>query len=180
MTDRVLPFRTLLGSFTPVERDHPAKQLFEALLDTAVDPFDERSYTPGHITASGFVMSPDASALLLIHHRRLGMWLQPGGHVDPIDVDVLAAARREVLEETAVDGLVLEVPGIFDLDVHPIPGRPGVDAHHHYDVSFLFRSHTWGMAPADEVLDARWVALDEASAMSDDRPLARVLAWLRD
>lgn len=178
MIERVPPFRQLLGSFEPAGSDHRAKSDFAALLDSVIDPFDEHNYLPGHITASGFVLSPDASALLLIHHRRLGMWLQPGGHVDPVDVDVLAAARREVAEETAVSELVLETPGIFDLDVHPIPGRPGVDAHHHYDVSFLFRAKSWDMAAADEVLDARWVAIEEASTISNDRPLARVLAWL--
>ncbi|MBT8208639.1 MAG: NUDIX hydrolase [Acidimicrobiia bacterium] len=178
MIERVAPFRQLLGSFEPASGSDVAKSKFAELIESVRDPFDEHNYRPGHITASGFVLSPDASALLLIHHRRLGMWLQPGGHVDPVDVDVLAAARREVAEETAVSELVLETPGIFDLDVHPIPGRSGVDPHYHYDVSFLFRAPSWDMAAADEVLDARWVAIDEASAISDDRPLARVLAWL--
>ena len=57
----------------------------------------ERShFAPGHFTASAFVLSPDRRELILIHHKKLGIWVQPGGHVETSDEDLLSAARREV------------------------------------------------------------------------------------
>ena len=79
-----------------------------AVIDRALDlarssdPTDRDRFVPGHFTASGFVVSPDGSSLLLIHHRRLDRWLQPGGHIDPEDASPIAAAAREVTEETGV------------------------------------------------------------------------------
>ncbi len=66
------------------------------------DVLSSMHFDPGHFTASGFVTDPTNSRMLVIHHRRLDMWLQPGGHVEPTDPTLLAAAVREVLEETGV------------------------------------------------------------------------------
>jgi hypothetical protein len=51
-----------------------------AFIEKAQDPFI-RSNLPGHITGSGFVIRGDE--MLLIHHRYIKEWFQPGGHVDP-------------------------------------------------------------------------------------------------
>jgi 8-oxo-dGTP pyrophosphatase MutT (NUDIX family) len=56
-----------------------------------------------HFTVTGFVIDGDAT--LLHWHRKLGIWLPPGGHVDP-DEDPVQAVLREVLEET---GIVAEI-----------------------------------------------------------------------
>src|SRR4051812_12468557 len=84
------------------------------------DVFSRSHFVPGHFTASAFILSPDRKALLLIHHLKLDRWLQPGGHVEADDVDVLAAARREVEKEVGLPAdLPLFRPGLFDLDIHP-------------------------------------------------------------
>jgi 8-oxo-dGTP pyrophosphatase MutT (NUDIX family) len=58
-----------------------------------------------HFTVTGFVSQGGRTAL---HWHKFGMWLPPGGHVEP-DEDPIQAVLREVLEET---GLVVEVvPG---------------------------------------------------------------------
>src|SRR4051812_13856407 len=59
----------------------------------------------GHITASAVVMDADAERTLLIYHRKLSRWLQPGGHVEPSDVSLAEAALREATEETAIPGM---------------------------------------------------------------------------
>jgi 8-oxo-dGTP pyrophosphatase MutT (NUDIX family) len=68
-----------------------------------------RTNMAGHITASGFVMTPDRSETLLICHKGLNRWLQPGGHVDVDDAEIWYAARREIREET----------GLTDFALHP-------------------------------------------------------------
>src|SRR6188474_1130942 len=97
------------------------------------DAFSRRNTQPGHFTASAFVLCPERRRVLLIRHPKLARWMQPGGHVEPDDVDLAAAARREASEET---GVVIEGPygGIFDVDIHEIPTNAKDAAHQHFDV----------------------------------------------
>ena len=100
--------RHLLLAHSPGDAQEAAHvQSVLQLLETSGDPFSREHFQPGHVTASAFVVSPDAQDLLLIFHGKLHRWLQPGGHVEPDDEDVLAAARREVLEEVGLSGLEL-------------------------------------------------------------------------
>ena len=112
---------------------------FLALLADAggVDPF-LRDRLDGHFTASAFVVDASGTRTLLMHHRKLDRWLQPGGHADGDD-DLAAVALREAMEETGLDGLVQE-GGIFDLDRHRIPARGEVPAHWHFDVRYVVRA----------------------------------------
>ena len=71
----------------------------QELLGYPGDPFSRRRFDPGHFTASAFVLSPDGGSIVMIRHRRLDRWLQPGGHVEAHDRDVKEAARREAIEE---------------------------------------------------------------------------------
>jgi 8-oxo-dGTP pyrophosphatase MutT (NUDIX family) len=120
----------LLARYAPrneEEQGHLARM--GALLEQA-HPFSRHHATPGHFTASAFVLSPAGDALYLIHHKKLGRWLQPGGHIEPDDSDLLAAARREVLEEVGLAGAPLldEARPVFDVDVHGIPAHKGEPA----------------------------------------------------
>ena len=105
-----------------------------ALLGGSPEPFSRWTFDPGHLTASGIVLSADARDILLIFHRRLERWLQPGGHVEPEDADLPAAAEREVVEETGV-ALDPRPPRIVvGVDVHEIPPRePDEPPHVHVD-----------------------------------------------
>ena len=98
----------------------------------------ERSNLAGHFTGSAWVVSADGQRTLLMHHRKLDRWLQPGGHADG-DVDLASVALREACEETGVVGLALE-GGIFDIDRHLIPSRGAEPAHWHHDVRYVVRA----------------------------------------
>jgi 8-oxo-dGTP pyrophosphatase MutT (NUDIX family) len=119
-------------------------------------PTDRNRFDPGHFTASGFVISPDGSSLLLIHHRRLNRWLQPGGHIDPDDASPIAAAIREVMEETGIETEPI-VDRLIDLDIHPIPPRAPEPVHEHFDLRFALRALHDALVTDAEVHDARWV-----------------------
>jgi 8-oxo-dGTP pyrophosphatase MutT (NUDIX family) len=150
------------------------------LIASEGDPFAALRYAPGHFTASAFVLSPERSDLLLIHHRKLGLWLQPGGHVEPDDASALDAARREVLEEVGIAELALEQHGLFDVDVHAIPARKDALAHEHFDVRFLFRAPSRAFAAGAEVLSARWAKLDEIERSGTDESVLRAVRKLRE
>jgi 8-oxo-dGTP pyrophosphatase MutT (NUDIX family) len=98
----------------------------------------ERRFPAGHFTGSAWLVSADGARVLLMHHRKLGLWLQPGGHADG-DVDLARVALREAQEETGVIDLHVE-GGIFDLDRHCIPGRANEAEHWHYDVRYVVRA----------------------------------------
>jgi ADP-ribose pyrophosphatase YjhB (NUDIX family) len=95
----------------------------------------ERTLAEGHFTGSAWLVSADGERVLLTHHRKLGRWLQLGGHADG-EGDLAAVALREAEEESGLSRLLVE-PEIFDLDRHLIPARGSEPAHWHYDVRFL-------------------------------------------
>lgn len=103
-------------------------------------PFD-RATREGHVTASAFVVDAAGARALLVHHRKLGLWVQPGGHCEPgRDRDLRAAVLREVEEETGLRPDQVEVGAApFDVDVHDIPARGAAPAHQHHDVRYLVR-----------------------------------------
>lgn len=115
--------------------------------------------------------------LLLIHHRKHDTWLQPGGHVESGE-SVLAAAVREVEEETGVVGAPLQ-EGVFDVDVHAIPPRDDRPAHIHFDVRFLLEAQGEEFTDSDEVLGVRWVPLAEVPELVTDQSVLRATAKLR-
>ncbi|MBQ4853337.1 NUDIX hydrolase [Rhodanobacter sp. B2A1Ga4] len=110
---------------------------FETFLHTHADAF-ERSNAIGHFTGSCWLVSADGARVLLMHHRKLDRWLQPGGHADG-DIDLARVALREAQEETGVAGLRVE-GGIFDIDRHRIPARGSEPEHWHYDVRYVVRA----------------------------------------
>ena len=101
-------------------------------------PFDRR-IAHGHLTASAFVLSRDGGSVLLLHHRKLDRWLQPGGHAEPGEGIGEEVALRECREETGITGLVLhpEAPRPLDVDVHAIPGHGRDPAHLHLDLRYV-------------------------------------------
>ena len=124
------------------------------------------------------MLDKSRSRLLLIHHAKLGRWLQPGGHVDEGE-EVLAAAIREVSEETGVTGVPIR-EGIFDIDVHPIPAHGDQPAHNHFDVRFLLGATTEDLVRSDEVLGVRWVPFAEVGDIDTDQSVLRATTKLRE
>jgi 8-oxo-dGTP pyrophosphatase MutT (NUDIX family) len=155
------------------ERGHLARMV--ALLDASGDPFTRNHFDPGHFTASAFVIAPEGGALLLIQHPKLGRWLQPGGHVETQDADLLAAARREVAEEIGLSDLPLATDDVFDLDVHRIPALGGEPPHEHFDVRFAFHAseRELRLGQATEAKVARWFSFAEIEAGASDASVVR-------
>jgi 8-oxo-dGTP pyrophosphatase MutT (NUDIX family) len=157
----------LLASYAPLPAEAGRLAAFLDLLDTA-RPLSRRQFDPGHLTASGFVLSTDRTKVLLIHHRRLDRWMQPGGHIDPGDIDPMAAARREISEETGVAAIEPLGSGLLGLAHHPIPPRSDEPAHRHFDLKFAFVAIDETLHPSDEVHAAAWVGLDDIGRFGAD------------
>lgn len=156
-----------------------------ALAEAHADCFD-RTCRPGHLTGSAWVVSADGERHLLMLHRKLGKWLQPGGHADG-QTDLEAVARREAEEETGLIGFetiadaVALVP--LDVDVHDIPARYSPDgeliedAHEHHDVRFLLRvTGDESLVPNEESHELRWCLAEEVRTLTSEPSVLRLLA----
>ena len=94
-----------------------------------------RACRPGHLTASTLVLDVTGAHVLLTLHKRIGAWVNLGGHIEPEDHTVLAAATREAAEESGIDGLVLDADPIY-LSAHPVTCSLGIPTRH-LDVTYL-------------------------------------------
>lgn len=174
------PDRTRLEAALAVHRPADAAEAdslarIRAFVAQAAAPFD-RHALPGHLTGSAFVVDP-AGRLLLHHHRRLGRWLQFGGHAEG-EGDAAAVAAREAREESGLDDLTFHPatldsqgrPRPLDVDVHAIPAAGAMPAHLHFDLRYLMVTALPATArlAAAESHALAWLSLAEARARGDD------------
>jgi len=129
-----------------------------------------RSCAPAHVTASALIMSAGRDEVLLVLHAKAGMWLQAGGHCEPGDPTLAAAALREATEESGIEELDLSAAPVR-LDRHGAPCRPGI-VDHHLDVQYLAIAPT-GAVPrcTEETLDVAWFSCERLPEPSDVGPL---------
>ena len=150
-----------IGRIDPVdERAATSVAHILAVAPTLEDPFSEEA-DPVHLTASAFVVGRRGTILHL--HRKLGIWVQPGGHVDPGEAP-LDAALRETREETGLVVASAEPDGLlFHVDVHP-----GPRGHTHLDLRFVLLSTDDDPAPPpEESQDVRWCAFGDVASLAE-------------
>jgi ADP-ribose pyrophosphatase YjhB (NUDIX family) len=117
----------------------------------------------GHITASALVVDPSRERVLLTLHRKLRMWLQMGGHCEPVDETLARAALREGTEESGIAGLTLLPGGPVRLDRHHTP------CAWHLDVQYAAVAPEGAVeAISDESLDLRWFPYAEVADVADE------------
>lgn len=145
-----------------------------ALVAWLPTPCDEDA-DPTHVTGSAIVCD-DRGRVVLHRHKRLGFWLQPGGHVDPHETPAESAAR-ETVEETGLDARHPEDgPELLHVDVHP-----GPRGHLHLDLRYLlFADAEAALAPASgESLEVAWFTAEEAQRIGDHSLAAAIAAAVR-
>ncbi len=138
----------------------------------------ERELAVGHLTGSALITDPEKRSIVLVLHRKLDMWLQPGGHADG-ESDLAKVAAVEALEETGISNLKQVSAEIFDLDIHPIPRHRQVPEHLHYDVRFLFQAEPGAaVTTSSESHDVRWVPIDAVGAYTREESILRMVRKL--
>lgn len=192
--DAIAELRSKLSDYArrwPEEAEHTAP--FLELLDEAdaagparsgaaqheaADPF-RRERLAGHFTGGAWLVDGAGARVLLTHHRKLGRWLQLGGHADG-DRDMAAVALKEAEEESGLSGLRVD-PELFDLDRHWIPERRDVPGHWHYDLRYVVHAGAdETFVVSEESLELAWrdvgAVLEDPASDDSMRRLAR--KWL--
>jgi len=157
---------------------------FRALLEETRAPLSRAQFAPGHLTCSACVLADGGARVLLLHHAKLGRWLQPGGHVDADDPSPLAGALREVREESGLAELTplagAAGSALVDVDVHEIPARAGEPAHLHYDLRFAVAAREAApLRRSGESNALRWVEAGRLAEWTDEESVTRLVARAR-
>jgi 8-oxo-dGTP pyrophosphatase MutT (NUDIX family) len=166
--------RALIAAYAPrdeEQRDFQRRML--AFIDAHPTDAHRRTCLEGHLTAAALVVDRSRGKALLTHHRKLGAWLQLGGHLDG-DGNLAGSALREATEESGIDGLTIW-PEPLDLDIHPIPEHGAEPAHLHLDVRFLVLAPPGAVAVASEESHrVAWVAEHELAGLGVDASVRRL------
>jgi 8-oxo-dGTP pyrophosphatase MutT (NUDIX family) len=128
----------IISQYTPeYEEEKTYKKLMLRLYKEKSILAFYRENIEAHFTASAWILNPKTHEVLLLHHKKLDKWLQPGGHTDG-ETNFEKVARKEANEETALENLQIVSDQVFDIDIHLIPENKGIPQHDHFDVRFAY------------------------------------------
>ena len=153
--------RDAVAARSPVDsRERDAIATFLTEFDSLDSPLDEHA-SPTHVTASAIITG--AAGVVLHLHKRLGLWLQPGGHIDRGEMP-WEAAQREALEETGLPVTPVAEPSrLLHVDVHPGPrGHTHLDVRYHFSAPDIVPAPPVGESP-----QVGWFSWARAIAMAD-------------
>jgi len=145
------------------------------LYETKRNKAFSRENIEAHFTASAWIININTKEILLLHHKKLDKWLQPGGHADG-ETDLEKVARKEAIEETSLDNLRLIKNEIFDIDIHIIPENKGIPEHYHYDVRFSYFCGSNEKTQINHESNAfQWIEINKVESLTKEPSILRMV-----
>jgi ADP-ribose pyrophosphatase YjhB (NUDIX family) len=166
---------SLLSAYQPADENEQQAKTFITEFVRRQERYWSRQTLEGHLTASAWITDEAQEKAVLLHHKKLDIWVQPGGHVDDADESLESASLREASEETGLKGIELKSPQIFDLDVHKIPARKGEPDHWHLDVRFWFVARNTTLQISEESNELVWMDAKEIQKITDEESVLRMV-----
>lgn len=170
----------LLDNYRPIDlAEQEYKKIIIEFLNNYPNAF-ERSLEVGHITASAWLVNKDNTKALLMHHKKLNIWVQLGGHCDG-DTNPLAVAIKEAQEESGIMNIAAIQNAIFDIDVHFIPENKKEKGHYHYDIRFLLQvMGDEDFIPNEESNALMWIDKNKEKLPTNERSVTRMFdKWIQ-
>ena len=138
-----MTLRQQLERYTPANAQEAAdRSMMLEALDTLPHPL-ERENRFAHFSASGWIVNPSRSKVLMAWHNIYRTWAWTGGHADG-ESDLLSVALREAREETGITDIAPLSRDIFSIEILPVfpHVRRGafVSAHLHMNVTYLLEA----------------------------------------
>lgn len=165
----------LLSAYEPTDENEIEAKAFISDFVNANEKYWSRQTLAGHLTASAWITDIEQTKAVLLHHKKLDIWVQPGGHIDDADSSLETASLREATEETGLVGLKLKQSQIFDLDVHKIPARKQEPEHWHLDVRFWFAANNTDLEISDESNELAWMSAEDILNVTDEESVLRMV-----
>jgi 8-oxo-dGTP pyrophosphatase MutT (NUDIX family) len=160
----------LLNTYNP---EYEEERLYKTQMIEFYNNYENvfsRKQLYGHFTASSFLINKDMTKFLLMLHRKIGIWVQLGGHCDE-DPIVLRTSIREAKEESGIENIIPISEEIFDIDIHKFRAFKGLDEHFHFDIRFLLKTvDTDDFVINEESMDLKWFRFDEFESVKQNFP----------
>jgi hypothetical protein len=128
-----------LERYNPIDETEKADKIKMLEFLNSHENCFERSLSVGHFTGSCWLVNRDSTKFLLTLHKKIGRWLQLGGHADG-DCDLARVSLKEANEESGLRNIELLSNEIFDIGIHMIAEYNGISVHYHHDVRFLMKT----------------------------------------
>jgi ADP-ribose pyrophosphatase YjhB (NUDIX family) len=165
----------LLNAYQPTDTsEQEAKAFIQSFVNENAEYWSRRTLS-GHLTGSAWITNTERTQAVLLHHKKLDIWVQPGGHMDDSDDSLVSASLREAVEETGLNSLALASESIFDLDVHEIPARKEEPKHWHLDVRYWFEAKDMTLSISEESNDLKWLTRSEIENITSEESVLRMV-----
>jgi len=166
-------FKSLDNYFQVNQQQDQLEKTINEIRIKGISLFDRVSH-PYHFTASAWIVDKAKQNTLLIFHKKLQMWIQPGGHADG-ETDLSNVAYKEAVEETGIKSLRLVSNEIFDFDITPIPAHKDTAAHSHLDARYVIEADiNEQIMESDETAGAKWFSIETISDIINDEGILRM------
>lgn len=166
-------FKSLDNYFQENKQEENIEKIIRSIKSVGIELF-ERNCHPYHFTASAWIVDKERKNTLLIFHKKLQIWIQPGGHADG-ETNLSEVAFKEAQEETGLKSLRLTSETIFDFDITPIPAFKDSPAHSHLDARYVIEADkNEPITESDETAGAKWFSIKNISDDITDAGILRM------
>ena len=147
-------------------QDSPVMERFLQRAKEGLLTRDENSHS--HFCVYFLPYNPITKQVFIVHHKKSGLWISPGGHIDKGEY-LLHALNREIKEELGMTNFFAELPKPFLLTITPIQNAVQ-PCKEHLDIWFLVKTdgNDFNVDP-QEFHNTKWMGLQEAKQIVTDK-----------